>query len=91
MPENIAENTENVIENNQDKTENVSETNSVSNTQERSYESNAFYEMTSFWEDCIEDLPINIEDIKKFAHNPQIHIKIFAKFVGGRIMRMALL
>lgn len=48
MPENIAENTENVIENNQDKTENVSETNSVSNTQERSYESNAFYEMTSF-------------------------------------------
>lgn len=41
MPENIAENTENVIENNQDKTESVSETNSVSNTQERSYESNA--------------------------------------------------
>ena len=53
MPENIAENTENVIENNQDKTESVSETNSVSNTQERSYESNAFYEMTSFWEDVL--------------------------------------
>lgn len=48
MPENIAENTENVIENNQDKTESVSETNSMLNTQERSYESNAFYEMTSF-------------------------------------------
>lgn len=47
--------------------------------------------MTSFFEDCIEDLPINIEDIKKFAHNPQIHIKIFAKFVGGRTMKMALL
>jgi hypothetical protein len=79
MPENIAENTENAIENNQDKTESVSETNSMSNTQERSYESNAFYEMTSFFEDCIEDLPINIEDIKKFAHNPQIHIKNIRK------------
>lgn len=37
--------------------------------------SQMLYEMTSFWEDCIEDLPINLEDIKKFAHNPQIHIK----------------
>ena len=27
----------------------------------------------------IEDLPINIEDIKKFAHNPQIHIKNIRK------------
>ena len=35
--------------------------------------------MTSFWEDCIEDLPINLEDIKKFAHNPQIHIKNIRK------------
>lgn len=75
MPENI----ENVVENNENKTGGTSEINSVPNTQERSYESNAIYEMTSFWGDCLEGLPIDIDDIKKFAHNPQLHIKNIRK------------